>query len=165
MVAPMQIGGGIEIGGGITIGTSPSFTITSEDLSSPFLYYNSYSSYDTNGFTSANTPNPYIYNGVGYYISTALENAITAAYSVAGLSFSSSYAWNVAWTTGGSGIARIGFNGPNPNTIVIAPIDTTDTRWQSGNTNSALKIGTFAFPATFSLYSPATPISGNNNWC
>jgi hypothetical protein len=69
-VAGIQVGAGISFGAGIGLGnSSPSFTITSADISNPSNYYNGYSNLSTNGFTSDGTQ---LYNGVYYEITTLL---------------------------------------------------------------------------------------------
>ena len=142
--------------------TSSSFTVNSSDISSPGLYYGGYSSYSTTGFTSNGTQ---LYNGISYTISSALQTQIMNTFANAGLDFRYSYVWQVSWNTGGTCLVRLGFDGAGLDTIVIAPIDQTDTRWQSGNTNGPTLTGTFTFPATFTPYSPPTTMNNNTDWC
>ena len=163
MAVPIQIGGGITIGGGFTIGHILSFTITSADLSSPVILGSGYSSYDTTGFTS--DPGNYIYAMIQYTMTSDLESAITAAFNAGGLDVNLGYVWNVSWQTGGAGIIRVAINGDGPNTLIISPIDTTDTQWQTGSINGPRQAGTFDFPATFTLYEPVTSMQSNTSWC
>jgi hypothetical protein len=168
MVALLQIGAGIQIGSGIGIGpdfpaSAPSFTVTSAELSSPVIKGSSYSSYSTAGFTT--DPGGYVYREIQYTMTSELEAAIAAAFGAGGLDVNYGYAWNVSWQTGGSGIIRVAINGFGPNTLILSPIDTTDTQWQSGSINGPLQVGTFAFPATFTLYQPATAMQTNDSWC
>jgi hypothetical protein len=166
MVAPLTIGGGIEVGGGVGIGTAfaaVAFTITSGDISNPQQYYSGYSSYTTAGFTS--NGGTQIYNGIYYEITSGLYSTIAAAQAEAGLNSSNAWVWRASWTTGNSCLVRLGLVSSSPNYVVIAPINETDTRWQTGNDNSVTLAGSFAFPATFVPYVPYTAVNGNNSWC
>ena len=163
MVAPLTIGGGIQIGGGIIIGNLPTFTVNSVDISSPVILGGYYSSYSSSGFTS--DPGGYIYQMIGYTMTSELETAIASAFDAAVLNTALGYAWQVSWQTGGTGLIRVAINGNGPNTLILSPIDTTDTLWQSGSINGPRQSGTFVFPATFTLYQPATSMQPNTNWC
>ena len=165
MVAPVIIGPGIEIGAGISMGPQAvvaSFTVNPADITFSQLIYSGYSSYDSNGFTSDGTQ---IYNGISYTISPGLHSAITTAMTSAGLDPANAYAWNVAFTTGGTILARVGLDASGSNSLGIAPIDQSDTRWQTGDLNGPTLTGTFTFPATFTPYIPVTQLLGATNWC
>jgi hypothetical protein len=124
-----------------------SFTISSSDLFNPQLWFSGYSSYSPTGFTSTGDR---LYNGIRYDISSGLYGVISAVQTALGLNAANAYVWNASFATGGSVLVRLGLVSGSPNYIVIAPIDQSDTRWQS---------------ATFTLYIPATAINGNNGWC
>jgi hypothetical protein len=158
----LTIGGGITLGGGISLGTPPSFTVTSSDVSNPQLLYSGYSSYSSSGFTSNGTQ---LYNGISYEITPEFYATLLAVQAQAGFDANDAWVWQVNWNTGGTCLVRLGIVSGTPNFIVIAPIDQTDTRWQSNNTNGPTLTGTFTFPAVFTAYSPATAIGGNNGWC
>jgi hypothetical protein len=159
---------GLTIGKGITFGSGSggggtSFTITSSDLSNPSNYYSGYSNYSPSGFTSDGN---YLYNGIYYEITPGLYNTILAAQTAAGFNPSNAWVWNANFTSGGSCLVRLGLINGSPNdVIVIAPIDQTDTQWQTGSLYGPTLPGTFTFPATFTAYSPATSMNGNNSWC
>ena len=165
MTAPhLTLGEGLTIGKGITFGAnSPSFTITSADISLPVLKGSYYSSYSSSGFTS--DPGGYIYQMMQYTMTSGLASAITNAFNAGSLDVNYGYAWNVSWQTGGTGLFRVAINGFGSNTLVMSPIDTTDTTWQTGSINGPKQTGTFVFPATFTLYQPATSLEPNSNWC
>jgi hypothetical protein len=162
----VSIGPGVSIGAGWAIGiaSSPSFTVNSADISSPSpLGSDTYSSISSAGFTS--DPGGYIYQMISYNMTSALESTITAAFNTGGIDPGYGYAWNVSWQTGGTGKIRVAINGNGPNSLIFSPIDTADTQWQTGSINGPKQAGTFAFPATFTLYQPATAMQPNNYWC
>jgi hypothetical protein len=159
----IQFGNGITLGSGIHAGNEPSFTITSSDISSPTVNWGFFSSYSTSGFTS--DPGGAIYQPIEYTMTSGLESTIAAAFAANGLDPTLGYAWNVSWTTGGTGVIRLAINGDGALSLLMAPIDTTDTQWQSGSTNGPKQAGTFAFPATFTIYQPVTSMQSNNSWC
>jgi len=164
MVAPgIKIEGGISIGGSISIGTTPTFTVNPGDISSPYIWGSYYSNYSSAGFTS--DPGGYVYQLIQYTITSGLESAITAAFNTAGIDPTYGYAFNVSWQSGGTGLIRVAIDGLAPNSLLLSPIDTTDTQWQSGSINGPKQAGTFAFPATFTLYQPVTSMQPNNYWC
>ena len=164
----IQVGAGISFGAGIGLGasiTQPSFTVSPTDIqvNGSGQWYRGYSSISQTDFTS---DGDYLYNGVTYNITNpTLYNQITQAYSSASLTTSDVYAWNVTWTIGGTGVVRLAIDAAGSNTLVLAPIDQTDTQWQSGSDNGPTQIGTFGFPATFTLHTPTTQIGNNSNWC
>ena len=113
--------------------------------------------------------------GEGYYsynLSPGLVAAISAAYNTVGLPTNSSvgHLWNATWGAGStiaSGVVKFGFydGGGNPASayIDIQAIDTADTNYQQPNNNAGTSlVGTFLFPATFTIYDPLTNKSG---WC
>ena len=175
MVAPIQIGGGIEIGGAISIG-SGGFTITAADiLGFGASIYQDTGVLGTNGvdgfFNSAAQNNL----AQGYYaqnLDSALVTAISAYVTALGISPSNStgYVYTVTWAAGSSissGLAKLGFyNGSGDttqSTVDIQTIDPTDTNYQQNNTeNGTSLVGTFLFPATFTIYAPLTDKLG---WC
>jgi len=164
MVAPgIKIEGGISIGGSISIGTTPTFTVSPGDISSPYIWGSYYSNYSSAGFTS--DPGGYVYQLIQYTITSGLESAITAVFNTAGIDPTYGYAFNVSWQSGGTGLIRVAINGLASNSLLLSPIDTTDTQWQSGSINGPKQAGTFAFPATFTLYQPVTSMQPNNYWC
>jgi hypothetical protein len=163
MSVGIEIGGGINIGEGIFIGTITTFTVYSADISSPVIKGSTYSSYSSAGFTS--DPSGYVYQEIQYTMTSGLESAIAGAFAASGIDPGYGYAWQVSWQTGGTGLIRVAINGFGPNTLILSPIDTTDTQWQSGSINGPKQVGTFAFPATFTLYQPATAMQTNNSYC
>ena len=161
-VPGIKIEGGITIGGGIYIGAAPSFTVSPADITFQTLLFSGYSAYSSAGFTSDGTQ---VYNGISYTISSALHTEILNAMTSASMNPIYAYAWNVAWATGGTSIARVGLDGNGVNTLVFSLIDQTDTQWQTGSDNGPTQTGTFTFPATFTPYVPTTQIQLANQWC
>ena len=172
----IQIGAGISIGSGITIGTT-SFTITSADiLGSGGAIYQNTTALGTNGVDGfENTAADATWLGEGYYasnLSSALVNTISEYVTALGISPTNSqgYVYEVTWGAGssiGSGLAKLGFyNGggdPTQASFDIQTIDPTDTTWQNNNTNDGTSlVGTFLFPATFTIY---LPLTDKNGWC
>ena len=162
MVASLTIGSGITVEGGISVGTVPTFTLNPGDITFDRLLYSGYSSYSSAGFTSDGT---LVYNGICYTISSALHTEILNAMTSASMDPTLAYAWRVSWTTGGTGLARAGLDASGANTLCFSLIDQTDTRWQTGDINGPTQVGTFAFPAVFTPYSPLTQLQQYNNWC
>lgn len=127
------------IGGGITINSLGNFTISSDNN---------------------------IGNGYQFNPSVEAIANITTAFTINGFDINQPYAWYVTWASGQSGIVRMGYNS-NPNLINISVVDTSVSNWQTNyiyNNGSALA-GTFAFPATFVPYYPATQLGTNSSWC
>jgi hypothetical protein len=176
MVAPIQIGPGISIGGGISVGTSVSFTIASADiLGAGYPIYQDTTPLGTggrDGFQNTAAQNNlyqgYYANNLDPALVTAISNYVTAL----GISPTNStgYVYNVSWGAGSSissGLVKLGFYNGNGNTtqsyVDIQTIDPTDTTYQQNNTNNGTTlVGTFLFPATFTIYSPLTD---KNGWC
>jgi hypothetical protein len=165
-IAGMRIESGVTVGGGISIGpdfpVTSGFTITSADISNPQLWYAGYSSFSSAGFTSTGT---LLYNGIRYDITSGLYTTISAAQTAFALDPADAWAWYAAFATGGNVLVRLGLVSSSPNFVVIAPIDQSDTQWQSGNINGPTLTGTFAFPATFTPFVPHIAISNNTSWC
>jgi hypothetical protein len=155
-------GSTIGAGGG---GGGTSFTVGPADIQvhGSGQWYHGYSNISATDFTSDGDN---LENGVAYNITySALYNQIVQIYTNAGFNLSDNYAWNVTWTIGGTGVVRLAIDAAGSNTLVIAPIDQTDTRWQTGDTSGPTQPGTFGFPATFTLHSPTTQLYNNNQWC
>lgn len=139
------------------------------------LYGNEFNSYwNGNGINSSNTngfTNMYGYQNLSdctYVLHDAITNIITRASNVAtnaGMNPSYAYVWNVTWADSSTGLCRVGINNQSNGELILAPIDPTDTRWQSGDINSKSLAGTFNFPATFTPYIPLTGIGGATQWC
>jgi hypothetical protein len=164
MSLPQTVGPGWTIGPGWVLGSpAPTFTVTSSDLSSPVILGSGFSSYSSAGFTS--DPGYQIYAMIQYTMTPGLESTIAAAFGSGGIDVNYGYAFQVSWQTGGTGLIRVAINGTGPNTLLLSPIDTTDTQWQTGSTNGPRQAGTFAFPAMFTLYQPATSMQPNTSWC
>ena len=113
--------------------------------------------------------------GDGYYanhLSADLVAKLTGIYIANGLdpNNSTGYVWSARWAETSStptSLVKIGFssgNGDPANSFLdIQVIDLTDDRWtQAGTANGRSLVGTFMFPATFTLYLPLLNKSG---WC
>jgi len=176
-VTGIQIGGGITIGGQITIGQGVgSFTITSADiLGGGYPIYLDTTPLGTggrDGFENTASQNNLVQ---GYYagnLDPALVTIISNYVTAQGIdpTASQGYVYNVTWGAGstiGSGLVKLGFyNGsgdPTQSYVDIQTIDPTDTSYQTDNSNNGTTlVGTFLFPATFTIYSPLTD---KNGWC
>jgi hypothetical protein len=172
----ITIEGGITIGGQITIGQGVgSFTITSADiLGGGYSIYQDTTPLGTggrDGFESTAPNNLY----EGYYannLDPALVTAISNYVTALGISPTNNqgYVYNVTWAAGStisSGLVKLGFyNGSGDTTqsyVDIQTIDPTDTDYQIDNSNSGTSlVGTFLFPATFTIY---LPLTDKNGWC
>jgi hypothetical protein len=172
----ITIGPGIDIGGGINIGGAASFTITSADiLGSGTPIYQDTTPIGTNGvdgFQNTAAQNNLIEGYYAYNLSPALFTNISNFVTALGISPTNSqgYVYNVTWGAGSSiasGLAKLGFYNANGDTtqsfVDIQTIDPTDTDYQIDNSTSGTSlVGTFLFPATFTIYSPLTD---KNGWC
>ena len=173
----IEIGTGISIGNGINIGSaSLSFTITSADiLGSGNPIYQGTNALGTNGVDGFENTDVQTQLYEGYYaqnLDSALVATISDYVTALGINPSNSqgYVYTVTWGAGSSissGLAKLGFyngNGDPTNAYFdIQTIDPTDTDWQQNNSaNGTSLVGTFLFPATFTIYSPLTD---KNGWC
>jgi hypothetical protein len=152
-----------------------SITFTSADiLGNANPIYQNTTSIGTNGVDGfQNTASDNLAEGYqAYNLSSTFVNTMSAYLTGLGISPTNStgYVYNVTWGTGStisSGLVKIGFyNGNGDHTqaaIDFQPIDPTDTTWQNNNNNSGTSlVGTFLFPATFSIHAPLTD---KNGWC
>jgi len=136
---------------------------------------NDFVNYNTGGHVYASNVSGFGNNGGSnliddtYVLYTPIGNIVTnaaAAATSAGMNYNSdAYAWHVTWADNSTGIVRVGID-VGYGQIVLSPIDTTNTAWQSSNYyGSSSKSGTFNFPATFTPYTPLTSLGGHNAWC
>jgi len=170
----LTISGGITLSGQLTIGNTgfAGFTITSADIlgtGSP-IYQNTIAlgPNGVDGFENT-APQFGLYEGYNAYnLSPALATAITNYVTAQGINPNNNqgYVYNVTWGAGSSiasGLAKLGFYAGGDAYINIQTIDPTDLDYQQNNTNNGTSlVGTFLFPATFTIYSPLTD---KNNWC
>ena len=171
----ITIEGGITIGGNIGIGNS-GFTITSADiLGAGQAIYQDTTPIGTNGVDGFENTAAQSGLAQGYYIQNldpALVTTISNYVTALGIppNNSTGYVYTVNWGVGSSiasGLVKLGFyNGggdTTQSTVDIQTIDPTDTDYQIDNSNSGTSlVGTFLFPATFTIYSPLTE---KNGWC
>jgi hypothetical protein len=170
------IGPGIEIGGGINIGGAASFTITSADiLGAGQAIYQDTTPIGTNGvdgFQNTAAQNNLIEGYYAYNLNPTLVTTISNYVTAQGINPTSvqGYVYNVTWGAGSSiasGLAKLGFysgsGDPTQSYVDIQTIDPTDTDYQTDNSTSGTSlVGTFLFPATFTIY---TPLTDKNGWC
>ena len=149
---------------------NPSFTITSSD----FTFGNNIDTDTTplgvdgtSGFTNTASQNS-LYDGYyGQGLSGTSLSGLTNAYNNLGLSLNDNVGrlWYVTWGYGStisSGIVKFGSN-VNGVSFDIQTIDTSDTNYLTPNTGDGTSlVGTFLFPATFTIY---YPITDKNTWC
>jgi hypothetical protein len=142
-----------------------SFTIGTNDFSNYNTGYHVYAS-SVSGFGNTGGSNliddTYIlFNPIGNVVTTAESVAIASGM----VSSVDSYVWNVTWAGNSTGLVRVGIDSGSGQ-IILSPIDTTNTAWQSGDAyGSSSKSGTFNFPATFTPYTPLRDIGSNTAWC
>ena len=141
-----------------------SFTIGTNDFvnftTGGNVYASNVTGFGNNGGSNLIDDTYVLYTPIG----NILTNAAAAATS-AGMDHNTyAYAWNITWADNSTGIVRVGID-VGYGQIVLSPINTTNTAWQSGNTGSSSKSGTFNFPATFTPYTPLTSLGGHNAWC
>ena len=173
----ITIEGGITIGGSITVGASVgSFTITSADiLGAGAAIYQDTTPIGTNGVDGFENTAAQTGLAQGYYIQNldpALVTTISNYVTALGIppNNSTGYVYTVNWAAGSSiasGLVKLGFyNGggdTTQSTVDIQTIDPTNTSYQTDNSNSGTSlVGTFLFPATFTIY---TPLTDKNGWC
>jgi hypothetical protein len=147
-----------------------SFTITSSDFSNGYDI-----DADTtplgvdgvDGFENTASQNDLIDGYYGTGLSGTSLSQLTTAYNNLGLELNNSVGrlWYVTWGSGSSinqGIVKFGSN-VNGASFDIQTIDTTDPAYlENGNSNGTSLVGTFLFPATFTIYQP---ITDKNTWC
>jgi hypothetical protein len=116
------------------------------------------------GFTVSQSSN--LYCGVNAQLSTYAS--VLAAFTAAGAALDwHGYVCSVNWGTGSTisnGYAKVAYDQGNHG-IYIEPIDTTDTDYLINNDNandSTSLVGTFNFPATFTILAPLISKGG---WC
>jgi hypothetical protein len=149
---------------------NPSFTITSSDFTFGNDIYTDTTPLGpngTSGFTNTASQNS-LYDGYyGQGLSGISLSGLTTVYNNLGLSLSDNVGrlWSVTWGSGStisSGIVKFGSN-VNGASFDIQTIDTTDpTYLENDNGNGTSLVGTFLFPATFTIYYPLT---NKNTWC
>ena len=147
-----------------------SFTITSSDFTFGGDIYSDTTPLGVDGVdgfeNTASQGNLY----QGYYgngLSGTSLSQLTTAYNNLGLDLNNSVGrlWYVTWGPGSSipsGIVKFGAynNGEN---FDIQTIDTSDTNYLTpNNADGTSLVGTFLFPATFTIYEPLTD---KNGWC
>ena len=141
------------------------FTISPSRLANEGYFGATFSNVSVNGFTLDNTGNNQLWPS--YYADiTNNDSDILSAFANASESTlnGTGFIWNVQWGPGStnSTLAKVGYyaNGKN---IYMIPVDPSDPNWQnSGNVLGTPLVGTFNFPATFTVYVPPTSKGG---WC
>ena len=188
MVAPITIGGGIEIGGGISIGSAAtySFTLTSSDISGGYGAYNNWNGHDypeavgtngVDGFSITFYPGqPGGFDMVGNipYNCTVTNQTIVdffnnlVAQGVISSANGTLAVWDVergAGSTAPTGAVVMGGVSSVGNSIFMMTVDQNITGWDTvpPNTYNTVALeGTWLFPATFTLRTPAID---KGSWC
>ena len=167
----VTFGPGITISSGVSVTPSlAGFTINSSDITTGFPVYQNTTALGTNGVDGFENTAAENWLGEGYQINgltPSLVSAVSSYVSQYGINpnNTSGYVYNVTWGAGSSiisGLVKIGFNA-NSSYMLIQAIDPADTNWQQdGNNSGTSLVGTFLFPATFTIYQPLTNKSG---WC
>ena len=181
------VGAGVSLGAGIGLGASTSYSITlqSSDFSGGFSYNTGTVQYPiplgtngVDGFTVDFSHIPpdnsnWIYTAFSpYYVninSQPVADFFNNTVSAGALSYVSQPAlWSVTWGAGSSiasGYAVMSGTNNSNGGLLIAPVDTTVTGWNTSpptNDTTTELAGTFLFPATFTLVTPAINKGG---WC
>jgi len=147
-----------------------SFTINSSDFSNGYHIYQDTTPLGLNGtggFQNTASQNNLYQGFYGNGLNGNSLSEITAVYSVLGFSQYDSVGrlWYVTWGVGSSvssGIVKFGCD-VNGNYFDIQTIDTSDTNYlTTDNSNGTSLVGTFKFPATFTIYKP---IINKIGWC
>ena len=156
--------GNLAFGGG-------GFTLYSSDFANGSPIYQNTTPIGTNGvdgFTNTAAQGNFY---EGYYGSGLIPSAVTkisAAVTAAGLdpTNSTGYIWNIVWGPGSSitsGYVKLGYYGQPSEYFDLQTVDPADADWQiPGVNNGTTLVGTFLFPARFTIYSPLTNKGG---WC
>ena len=183
----IKIGGGITIGGGISVGPAATYSITlqSSDFAAGYPYSTATVQYPqplgtngVDGFTVDFSHIPpdnsnFIYTAFSpYYVninSQPVADFFNNTVSAGALSYVSQPAlWSVSWALGSSiNTGYVIMSGTNVfnGALLIAPVDTAVTGWNTSppdNGTTTELAGTFLFPATFTLVTPAIDKGG---WC
>ena len=166
----MIINGGTFIGGIIQDQQADSFTLSPADITNGSAIYQNTTALGTNGADGFQNTASENWLGEGYVANGLTPGAvsrITAAMVQAGIdpNNSNGYIWNVTWGAGSSissGLVKIGYYA-NGSYMYIQAIDPANPAYQESNNNSGSSlVGTFMFPATFTIY---TPLTNKSNWC
>jgi hypothetical protein len=148
---------------------SPTFTITSSDFATGNPIYQdtiALGGYGTDGFTNTASQGDLYQGYIGGGLHGNSLSGLTTAYNALGFSLSNytGHLWYVTWGSGSSinkGIVKFGSN-VNGASFDIQTIDTTDPTYLGNNGSGTSLVGTFLFPATFTIYYPLTNKTG---WC
>jgi hypothetical protein len=147
-----------------------SFTLNSSDFTNGQAIYQDTLTVGTNGidgFINTAAQGGLEQGYFGYGLTPSAISYISSAVTAAGIdpNNSTGYIWSVTWGAGSSissGLVKFGYYG-NGGQFDIQTVDPTDTDWQiPGNLNGTSLVGTFLFPATFTIYNPLTNKGG---WC
>jgi hypothetical protein len=153
----------------LSSGTCVSFTIQPYDINEGSAIYLNTTPLGVSGRTGFENTAPDDL-GVGYFgqgLDGLSYTQAIEAYNRLGLSLSNStgYIWNVTWGDGSSysnGLVKFGANLDNQ-FFDIQPIDTSDPSYLNPNSgNGTSLVGTFKFPATFTIY---LPLINKGGWC
>ena len=141
----------------------PSFTITPTSFTgvSPWDTITPVEQGDTYGFEVAESERLIMaYEGTG--VSQDLENSIMSIHPNSG---STGYVYRVVWSDGSTvrnGLAKFAYYS-NLNKFRVLPIDPSDSDWMLDDDDAGTQlVGTFLFPAKFTLY---LPVTDKNTWC
>ena len=152
-------------------GPTPTLTVEAADFGSGSAIYQNTVALGTNGTEGFENTASENWLGEGWVGRDLTPTAITkfdAAMTSAGIdpTNSTGYVWLATWGAGSSisfGLVKIGYNNGVYALLDIQAIDPNDLNWQnSGNTTGTSLVGTFLFPATFTIYDPLTNKAG---WC
>lgn len=183
----IQLGAGITVGAGVGLGESTSYSITlqSSDFFNGYSYNTGTVQYPiplgtngVDGFTVDFSHIPpdnsnWIYTAFSpYYVninSQPVADFFNNTVAAGALAYASQPAlWSVSWALGSSiNTGYVIMSGTNAfnGALLIAPVDTAVTGWNTSppdNGTTTELAGTFLFPATFTLVTPAIDKGG---WC
>ena len=147
--------------GSFTIGTNDFVNFTTGGN----VYASNVSGFGNNGGSNLIDDTYVLYTPIGNIVNDAalVADSVSMDYNTY------AYAWNVTWADNSTGMVRLGIDTVGSGgygQIIISPIDTTNTAWQSGDEyGSSSKSGTFNFPATFTPYTPIVELGNHSAWC
>lgn len=171
MATVLTIRPGVSVRPGVTLqGKGPSLTISLADITLPDIFtglgvYLGAGSWNINVPFTGNFDGS-IADAIQFFAgSPSVLAQWQAAWNNAGYNSNDSYAWNATWATGGTGVVRIQLAPGAPNwDMLIVPVDTTFTGWQTTNPNQVPAVqGVFTLPVTLTPYSPT--VDRGSNWC
>jgi hypothetical protein len=156
----ISIGAGITLGSGIDFTPAPiSFTLTTSSFTSYARSTLNISGLGVDGIDGfsvavAQDPKTLYYAGLNLTDTAVIDALIAAGATAPGVA---GKIWNVTWADSSIGLAKVGLFYNSEWQVYMVSVNPSVSGWETGCSGLSL-IGTFPFPATFTLYSPETPL-------